>query len=130
MRTDVGGENVNVWQCMIQQHEDASAVIVGSSVHNVRIERMWHDVRRGVIDTYREVFSRLEEERILNPDNDVDIYCLHEVFTTRINRCLSEFVNSWHNHPLSSERNMTPLQLFYAMARYNEEHGCSDEANS
>lgn len=25
---------------------------------------------------------------------------------------------------------MTPLQLFYAMARYNEEHGCSDEASN
>lgn len=50
VRTDGGGENVDVWQHMMQQHRDASAVIVGSLVHNVCIERMWRDVCRGVID--------------------------------------------------------------------------------
>lgn len=129
VRTDGGGENVDVWEYMVQQHRDVNSVIVGSSVHNVRIERLWRDVRRGVIDIYRETFSRLEEERILNPDNDVDIYCLHEVFTNRINKSLSEFVSSWHNHSLSSERSLTPLQLFYAMAREQQEHA-SDETNS
>lgn len=72
------------------------------------------------------MFSRLEEEGILNPDNDVDVYCLHEVFTSRINKCLLEFVNSWHNHPLSSEHNRTLFQLFCARARYEE---TNDEAN-
>ena len=36
------------------------------SVHNVRIERLWRDVRQCVVDTYqglyRGIFSRLEHE--------------------------------------------------------------------
>ena len=50
VRTDAGGENVDVWSYTIEQHQDSSCVIVGSSVHNVRIERLWRDVRRGVLD--------------------------------------------------------------------------------
>ena len=103
VRTDGGGEIVDVWQYMINQR-DSSAVIVGSSVHNVCIERLWRDVRRSVNDTYRDVFTRLEEERILNPDNEIDIYCLHEVFPDHINQSLLKFVRSWHNHPLSTEQ--------------------------
>ena len=68
-------------------------------------------MRRAVVDVYRGVFSRLECEHVLDPDNDVDSFCLQEVFVPRINRSLTEFVHSWHNHPISSERNMTPLQL-------------------
>ena len=38
--TDLGGENIDAWQYMIQQHGDERCVIVGSSVHNERIERL------------------------------------------------------------------------------------------
>ena len=61
VRTDGGGENVDVWEYMIHRRGDAG-VIVGSSVHNVRIERLWRDVRRAVLDPFRDTFSRLEEE--------------------------------------------------------------------
>ena len=40
VRTDRGGENVDVWHFMIQMHETTSSVIAGSSTHNVRsVER-------------------------------------------------------------------------------------------
>ena len=45
--------------------------------------------------------------------NDVDLYCLHEIFKPRINTYLLEFMSSWNNHPLSTEQNMTPLQLYH-----------------
>ena len=38
--------------------------------------------------------------------------CLHRVYLPHINASLTAFVESWNNHPLSSERNMTPCQLF------------------
>ena len=45
VRSDCGGENVDVWQFMYEQHSnDPACVIVGSSTHNVRIERHWRDV--------------------------------------------------------------------------------------
>ena len=91
VRTDGGGENVDVWAYMNQQRR---GVIVGNSVHNVRIERLWRDVRRAVVDVFREIFSRLECEQLLDPHNDVDIFCLQEVFTPRINKSLTDFVHS------------------------------------
>ena len=36
---DHGGENVDVWRCMVAFHNgDVSSVITGSSVHNERVE--------------------------------------------------------------------------------------------
>ena len=40
------------------------------------------------------------------------MYCLHHVFLPRINLVLKSFVESWNNHPVSTERNNTPNQLF------------------
>ncbi len=60
-------------------------MLVGSSVHNVRIERLWRDVRRSVVEKYRSILTLLEEENILDPDNCIDLYCLQKVFVPRIN---------------------------------------------
>lgn len=46
VRSDLGGENQQVWEYMIDQHGTESAVVVGSSTHNERIERLWRDVQR------------------------------------------------------------------------------------
>ena len=43
VRTDLGGENVDMWRYMVEQHA-SSAVVTGSSTHNERIERLWRDV--------------------------------------------------------------------------------------
>ena len=54
LRSDRGGENVDVWQYMVTYHNDESSVIVGSSTHNERIERLWRDVRTGVLQPFAE----------------------------------------------------------------------------
>ncbi len=35
IRTDGGGENVDIWRHMIEQRGSSTSVIVGSSVHNI-----------------------------------------------------------------------------------------------
>ena len=113
IRTDLGGENVDAWEYMVTQHGgDESTIITGSSVHNERIECMWQDISRSVIVPFKEIFSSLEDEAILDVNNEVDLFCLHAVFTGRINASIEEFIRSWNSHPLSSENNQTPLQLF------------------
>lgn len=112
IRTDCGGENVDVWRYMIEAHSTETAVITGSSVHNERIERLWRDVFRCVVCSFYQVFYELEMQQLLDPLNETDLFCLHQVYIPIINRILAEFVESWNNHPLSTERNLTPNQLF------------------
>ena len=47
--------------------------ITGSSMHNSRIERLWRDLLNIVI---RNVFYYLETQQVLDPDNNLHIYCL------------------------------------------------------
>jgi hypothetical protein len=112
VRSDLGGENVEIWRYMIQQYASDSAVIVGSSTHNERIERLWRDVMRCVCSIFYETFKKMEEDGELEPTNLVDIHILHRVYIPRINAALNAFVDSWNNHPISGERNLTPNQLF------------------
>ena len=112
VRTDLGGENVEVWRYMIHAHNSDRSVVVGSSTHNERIERLWRDVFRCVGTVFYSTFKQLEEEEKLDPLNEIDLYCLHRVFLPRINAALDAFVESWNNHPISGERNFSPNQLF------------------
>ena len=112
VRSDLGGENVDVWRYMIAQHGDERVVITGSSPHNQRIERLWWDVFRCVGILFYDVLYALEQEEVLDPLNETDIFCAHCVFLPRINRCLQQFAECWNNHRLSSEHNQTHYQLF------------------
>lgn len=94
VRSDLGGENVDIWRYMVEQHGTNSAVITGSSTHNERIERLWRDVFRCVGSLYYNTFKKLEDDGKLNPLNEVDMYCLHHAFLPRINASLKSFVES------------------------------------
>ena len=49
---------------------------------------------------------------MLDPDNDFDIFCLHYVFVPQINCALTYWKNVWVRHPIRSEHNMSPEQLW------------------
>ena len=88
VRTDHGGENIDIWRHMLFiSNNNPSSVITGSSTHNVRVERMWRDMRRSVTSTFSSTFSTIESEGLFDPLNDVDTFCLHYVYLPRINQC-------------------------------------------
>ena len=119
VRSDHGGENIEVWKYMLQQHQSSSAVLVGASTHNERIERLWRDVHRCVSVLFADLFRHMETAGILDCLNEVDMFCLHTAFLPRINHALDSFVESWNNHPLSTAENLTPNQLFIQGALKN-----------
>ena len=128
VRTDHGGENIEVWRMMLDEHgEQDKCVIAGSSTHNERIERLWRDVHRSVVVTFGNLFRTLETEGHFDNSNEVDIYCLHYVFVPRINQALSSFVEGWNNHSISTEGNQTPHQLFVTGLL---PHSCNSNSDS
>ena len=78
------GEIIAVWQYMMTAHGHYKCVIIGSSAHNERIERLWRDVHRSVLVTFGNVFCELSDEDHLNGLNEVNMFCLHTIFISRI----------------------------------------------
>ena len=117
VRCDMGGENVDVAQFMWSQpnrSQEFGTMLIGKSVHNQRIERLWRDVYSGCLFLYYQLFSHLEDCALLDPCNEVHLFVLHYVFLPRIQDSLDHFRQAYIQHPISSARNQTPTQLWTA----------------
>ena len=112
VRSDCGAENALVWQYMYEKRLNHQAVITGSSVHNQRMKRLNRDVNNQVINYYFNLFSYMEDQNIIDPENATDLFALNFLFVPIINEKLSSFVEAWNHHPLSTEGNLTPMQLY------------------
>ena len=124
VRSDYGMENFKVAEFMLQQRGcDRGSIITGSSVHNCRVERAHRDIYSGVLCFFARTFGHLEDNGLLDPLNELHLFALHYTFMPRINDCLQEFKRQWENHPLSSEGNRSPLQLYTAGMLENEHSG-------
>lgn len=42
----------------------------------------------------------------------IHLYAIHYVYVPRINKALREFKEGWNNHPIRTENNTSPHQLF------------------
>ena len=101
------------------------SVLVGSSVHNQRIERLWRNMHRCVTVTFYRLFYYLEYHDLLNPIDDVHIFVLQYIFLPRINKSLLEFKEAWNSHKVRTEQGLTPSQLFTSGALQLRQSGLS-----
>ena len=113
VRCDQGGENYQVARHMIH-HRGAHrrSILVGSSVHNQRIERFWRDMHRCVTQLFYRLFYYMEHEDLLDPINEMHLFALHYIYLQKINIALHQFSQGWNSHGIRTEHGMSPNQLF------------------
>ncbi|KZV95366.1 hypothetical protein EXIGLDRAFT_610706, partial [Exidia glandulosa HHB12029] len=70
------------------------------SVDNIRIERLWVDVVRGVVDKWYSFFCALEWEQGLDPRLPSHLWLLHHLYLPVINQELSQWADAWNLHPM------------------------------
>lgn len=115
VRGDKGGENVLVSEYMLRHPRRGTgrgSFITGRSVHNQRIERLWRDVFSSCLAPLYYTFYDMEDEGLLDPMDELDLFCLHFVFMPRINQQLELFKAAYCRHKLRTEHNRTPIQLW------------------
>ena len=113
IRTDQGLENIQVARWMFNKYGVSKRpVLTGLSVHNQRIERLWRDLGTYVVCIYKDIFRYMEATNLLDPSDEQDLFALHYTFLPRLNRSCEEFVTQWNHHPLSTESNRSPLQVW------------------
>lgn len=112
VRGDHGKENFALAEYFRNLKSNWNAYIQGPSVHNQRIERLHYDTTHCVLSHFIDLFLFMEEHMILDRCNDIDLFCLHRIYLPKIQNSLDCFVEGWNHHPISTEKNKSPYQLF------------------
>ncbi|KAL6455464.1 hypothetical protein MHYP_G00360930 [Metynnis hypsauchen] len=85
----------------------------------IRIECLWRDVKTCVISKYYNILQSLERDQLLDLSSTEDLFTVHTVFLPKLKKDLQNFVEGWNNHPIRTENNMTPDQLWSLSLRHS-----------
>ena len=99
VRGDFGTENTDLASFMRSVQGYEGAYIEGPSVYNQRTERLHYDSTNCVLSLFINLFLFMENIFILDRTNFVDIFFIHTILLSRIQRALDEFRDRWNHHP-------------------------------
>ncbi|KAL6455280.1 hypothetical protein MHYP_G00362750 [Metynnis hypsauchen] len=85
----------------------------------IRIERLWRDVKTCVTSKYYNILQSLERDQLLDLSSTEDLFTVHTVFLPKLKKELQNFVEGWNDHPIWTENNMTPDQLWSLGLRHS-----------
>ncbi len=63
---------------------------------------------------FYQILHTLEEQDMLDLSSSLHLFCCHYVFLPRLQSNLNVFHEGWDNHPLRTEQNLSPTQLWEA----------------
>ena len=67
-----------------------------------------------VSDKSYKLFYFVEQNDLLHPLEERDLFALHYIYIPRINRALASFMAGWNNHSIRTAQNRSPYMLFSA----------------
>ena len=116
LRVDAGSENGYMNSAFMtlrgykgNDNEENNPLIIGRSVHNIKIEHQWLFVRKNVVDNYRDLYDRLKTEHYIFPRHNECTPTQKYIFTylllTRIEQDLNQYMGIWNAHPIRTLEN-------------------------
>lgn len=54
---------------------------------------------------------QLESNYVLNPIDELDLFCIHWIYVPVINLHLKQFQSTWNHHKIRTAGNRTPYQM-------------------
>ena len=94
-----------------QEGATEEALLLGIE-HYWEYSRDYWEVNRIVVSRFLNIFLFLENRGAFIPTDEVHLYCLHIVYLPLINAALTEFVAQWSDHPVTTETNLSPHQMW------------------
>ncbi|KAJ7156473.1 hypothetical protein C8R43DRAFT_883916 [Mycena crocata] len=74
--------------------------------------RLWCDVRKDSLETFRQIFMYLVANDLLIMENQIHAACLFLVFQPRVQASLDRTRDAWNHHKIRTAGNRTPIALF------------------
>jgi len=98
--------------CLFEKKTPLSLFLTTVCQPLFRVERLWSDIWSCVTSNYYNALHSLEEDGFIDLSNEIHLFCVQYVFIPRLRSDLQHFIDSWNNHPISTEANLTPQQMW------------------